>query len=110
MQVLEQDFCAEVPHAKVVWLLVHSGHLYSAQIKQIFQCIVLPEKHHAVLESKHRIQHVPRPTKHVNENQQQFVTACEAEAALPFEVKLNTASWIKAMGKCHQHDRYLKYV
>lgn len=36
---------------------------------------------------------------HVNENQQQFFTVCKAESAFNFDVKLNTASWINAMGK-----------
>lgn len=46
----------------------------------VFNLLYYLESFAAILECKRKIQHVSRPTGHVNEKQQQFVTACKAEA------------------------------
>jgi len=78
--------------------LTHPGHLCSAQIKQIVQCSIHCTTWKASNCSWEQT-HVSRLTRNVSDNQQQFFTVCVVESAFPFEVKLNTASWINTMGK-----------
>ncbi len=59
------------------WSLVFSTNQTDCSV---FNLLYYLESFAAVLERKRRIQHVSRPSGHVNEKQQQFVTACKAEA------------------------------
>lgn len=59
---------------------LHSAHLYLAQIKQIVQCILLPEKHRCYSWEQTQDTTCVKADRHVNENQQLFVTACKAQA------------------------------
>ncbi len=59
------------------WSLVFSTNQTDCSV---FNLLYYLESFASVLERKRRIQHVSRPSGHVNEKQQQFVTACKAEA------------------------------